>query len=247
MYPRLRKFLLLFFLILLVVSYFLKRNYKTVYNIHPEVLQSPSQSSIANTEIIKFSKDGYTYNLTPIANYQIKALVVHRMDYRFFSINNSDSVFPIDLCLVWGDNLSSKAYQDRSLSFSQDTRFCFYRWRGDLSIDPSMISNNHLITNDKKILSDINKIKTGDQVEITGYLVNVEANKIGKISDYDPSYFNLNSSTIRTDDGGGACEIIYVKDIKTLQAGHPISSFLFYLSFYAIIALMLLSIMAIII
>ncbi len=247
MYPKLRKSLLIFFLLLLTVSYFFKNNYKTVKNIRPEVLREPLQNSVTNSEIIKFSKDGFAYRLTPIAEYQIKALVVHRMDYRFFSIYNSDSVFPVDLCVTWGDNLSNKVYQNESLSFSQDARFCFYRWRGELSVNPNLVSNNHLITNNKKILSVISRIKPGDQVEISGYLVNVEANKIGSVSEYDSSSFNLKSSTVRTDDGAGACEIIYVNNIKILQTGHPVMSFLFYLSFYALIILVFLGIIAIII
>ncbi|HZJ41382.1 MAG TPA: hypothetical protein VFD16_03930 [Candidatus Saccharimonadales bacterium] len=246
MYSKLRRILLLVFLSILIISYFIKNNYKTVDNIRPEVLQAPLQSVTDNNEPIKFSKDGFAYDLTPVAEYQIQALVVHRMDYRFFSIYNSDSVFPVDLCLTWGDNLENKSYQNKYLSFSQDARFCFYKWRGETSINPDLISNNHLIANDKKILSVINKIKAGDQVSISGYLVNVEANKTGKVSDYDPNSFSLTSSLTRTDSGGGACEIIYIKDIKIIQVGHPIWSFLFNFSLWALIGLIFLNIILII-
>jgi hypothetical protein len=242
MYPRLRKFLLLVFLIILVISYFLKNNYRTVDNIRPEVLQAPSQNITDNNEPIKFSKDGFAYSLTPIAEYQIQALVVHRMDYRLFSIYNSDSVFPVDLCLIWGDNLENKSYQNKYLSFSQDSRFCFYKWRGETSINPDLISNNHLIANDSKILSVVNKIKAGDQVSISGYLVNVEANKVGKVSDYDPNSFSLKSSLTRTDSGAGACEIIYINNIEIIQVGNPLWSFLFNFSFWALAGLIFLNI-----
>lgn len=242
MYPKLRKFLLLFFVVILIVSYFAKNNYRTIDNIHPEALQEPIQNTIDSNEPIKFSKDGFAYNLTPVAEYQIKALVVHRMDYRFFSIHNSDSVFPVDLCLTWGDNLKNKGYQNKHLSFAQDSRFCFYKWRGELSINTDLISNNHLIANDPKILSVIDKIKVSDQVSISGYLVNVEANKVGEVSNYDPNSFNLKSSTTRTDSGAGACETIYINDIKIIQVGHPMWSFLFDFSFWGIVSLIFLNI-----
>jgi hypothetical protein len=242
MYLKLRKILLVVFFGILVISYFLKDDYRTVNNIQPEILQAPLQGSADNNGPIQFSKDGFAYNLTPVAEYQIQGLVVHQMDYRFFSIYNSDSVFPVDLCLTWGDNLANKSYQEKQLSFSQDARFCFYKWRGETSINPDLISNNHLIASDPKILSVINKIKAGDQVLISGYLVDVQADKVGKVSDYDPSSFSLKSSLTRTDSGAGACEIIYVNDIKIVQAAHPAWSFLFNFSFYALIILIIWSV-----
>ncbi|QQG52436.1 MAG: hypothetical protein HY931_03910 [Candidatus Falkowbacteria bacterium] len=240
MYPKLRKILLVVFLLVLVISYFLKDNYKTVKNIQPEVLKAPLQDVVDSNEPIQFSQDGFAYHLTPVAKYQIQGLVVSQMDYRFFSIYNSDSVFPVDLCLTWGDNLANKSYQEKQLSFSQDARFCFYKWRGETAINPDLISNNHLIASDSKILSIINKIKAGDQVLISGYLVDVKADKAGQVSDYDPSSFSLKSSLTRTDTGAGACEIIYVDDIKIVQVAHPIWSFLFDFSFYALAVLIFL-------
>lgn len=245
MHQKLRKTLFIVFLLLLAFSYFLKDDYRKVKNIQPEVLPAPLQDVVDNNEPIKFSQDGFAYNLTPVAKYQIQGLVVHQMDYRFFSINNSDSVFPVDLCLTWGDNLINKSYQEKQLSFSQDSRFCFYKWRGETAINPDLISNNHLIASDAKILSVINKIKAGDQVLISGYLVDVQANKAGKVSDYDPDSFNLKSSLTRTDTGAGACEIIYVNDIKIVQAAHPVWSFLFNFSFYALIILIIWSVGAV--
>ena len=40
-------------------------------------------------------------------------------------------------------------------------------------------------------------------------------------------YFELKTSTIRTDDGAGACEIIYVEDVQILKKGNPVSYYLF--------------------
>lgn len=242
MYPRLRKFLLIFFLLLLVISFFLKQNYKNIDNILPELLEEPKQTALIDAELIEFEKDGFAYKLKPIADYEINALVVNRMDYRFFSIKNSDSIFPVDLCLVWGSNLKEKSYQNKSLSFSQDYRFCLYNWRGGKPINTSEVSNNHLISNDEKIISAITKIKASDQIRITGYLVDLEANKVGEISNYDYSSFTLNSSVTRGDGGAGACEVVYVTNIEILQTGHPFLSFLHSFSLYAVLLLVLIAI-----
>ncbi len=145
MYQKLRKTLLAVFFGILVISYFLKDDYRTVNNIQPKILQAPLQDVADNNGSIQFSKDGFAYNLTPVAKYQIQGLVVHQMDYRFFSIYNSDSVFPVDLCLTWGENLANKSYQEKQLSFSQDARFCFYKWRGETS-------NNQLTANKNYVL-----------------------------------------------------------------------------------------------
>ena len=73
----------------------------------------------------------------------------------------------------------------------------------------SSFSNNHLVTADTKLLKGIRSIKDGDYVRIKGYLVNLYWNEDGE------NYWK--TSTVRTDDGDGACEVIYVTDIKWLK------------------------------
>ena len=56
----------------------------------------------------------------------------------------------------------------------------------------------------------IGLIREGDIIEITGSLVRAESNK---------DNWRWQSSTSRTDTGGGACEVILVKELKI--AGEP--------------------------
>jgi len=237
-YNKIKKFLYLILFIIAIITFFTRNNYKNVEAISPDVLNNPIQEKIESYDIIQFTKDDYQYKLTPLYDYEINGLVVHKMNYTWFSIYKMDSVFPRDLCMMWGNNVGSKIYKDKSLKFSQDMRFCFARWEGALNFDNSEVSNNHLIMEDEKVEKKIKKISVGDQVKIKGQLVDVEAKNLGKPGEYDPEYFTLKSSTTREDTGAGACEIIYVKDVEILQKGNPISHNLFEISFYGLALLL---------
>ena len=71
-------------------------------------------------------------------------------------------------------------------------------------------SNNHLVPSDSKIRSKIKKIRTGDHIKIKGYLVSIDG------LDEDGNTFYWDSSISRDDTGDGACEVIYVTDVKWL-------------------------------
>ena len=79
------------------------------------------------------------------------------------------------------------------------------------SIDvEGLYSNSHLIPSNDKIKKQIKKIKKNDYIQIEGYLVHVDA-------DTKKGYFFWDSSTTREDSGDGACEVIYVTDVKWLK------------------------------
>jgi len=234
MFGIVNKILFCVLIITIAVTFFTRGNYRKVEKIHPEVLKEPIQTELADKQVIKFSKDEYRYELTPLYQYEINGLVVHKMDYTFFSIYKRDSVFPLDLCLIWGENTKSKVYQSKSLQFSQDARFCFYRWQGKVTFDHAALSNNHLVINNETLEKKIKKISTGDQVEIKGKLVNIKATNLGEAGTFDPEVFEWNSSTDREDSGAGACETIYVEDIKIIKKSNPISHDLYELSFYGL-------------
>lgn len=222
----------------LITTFFLKDNYRFVENINPVLLSEPKQTA-ASDKTINFTKDDYNYELTPVANYEINALVVHKMDYRIFSIYKTDSVFPVDLCLLWGENVKNKVYQNKNLKYSQDSRFCFFRWSGNVKFNSDEISNNHLVVADENILHQIDKIRPGDQVKISGKLVNVDAKKVNPQDKNEPQEIKWQTSTTRTDAGAGACEIIYVEKVDILTPANQLARFAFTVSLWglAIVAL----------
>jgi hypothetical protein len=234
-----RKIAFWLFIILLPITFFTRNSYRQVSNIDPRVLIAPVQSEATDKNIIRFTKGDFEYELTPLYDYDISGLIVHRMDYTWFDIYKYDSIFPLDLCMIWGSNVESGVYKNKSLSFSQDARFCWYQWFGNLTFNGSELSNNHLLVKDKALEDKIKSLNSGDQVRIKGKLVNVSGRNIGSPGEYDPSEFNIHSSITRSDAGAGACEVIYFEDLEILKKGNPISSFLFEASYYGLIILIL--------
>ncbi|MBA7490362.1 hypothetical protein ES702_00900 [subsurface metagenome] len=236
-YNKIKKFLYLIFFLILAITFFTRNNFRSPDMINPDVLNEPVQTETENQDIIQFTKDDYEYKLTPLYDYEINGLVVHKMDYTWFSIYKTDSVFPLDLCMIWGENVENKIYKNKSLKFSQDMRFCFAKWQGQIDFNNNQISNNHLVIQDEKIEKELKKISTGDQVKIKGQLVDIEAKNLGKPGKYDPEYIEWKSSTTREDVGSGACEVIYLSDIEILQKGNSLPHYLFKISFYVLIFL----------
>ncbi len=228
------KFLIIF--VVFAVTFFTRNSLKGAAKIVPEVLTQPRQIQLYGQREIQFTRDGYRYHLIPLYDYEINGLVVGKMDYRFFSIDRNDSVFPIDICLIWGDNAAKKLHKNSAVSFSQDCRWCWAQWSAGAKVNLSELSNNHLLINDKEILRQAKDILRGDQIKITGRLVNVIAEPAGEKG---LSARAWNTSISRTDNGAGACEVIYVKDLEILKKANVISRVLFRLSGYALLLIII--------
>lgn len=243
MLSKINKFVFYSLVIIFAVTFFTKNNYRNVDQIAPEVLGEPIQTKVIGNEIIKFTRDDYEYELTPLFDYEINGLIAHKMDYTWFSIHKRDSVFPVDLCLIWGDNVRNRVYQEKSVHFSQDFRFCLVNWTKDVGFNLSQMSNSHLVINNEELEKKLKLLSAGDQVKIRGKLANIVATNLGQPGQYDPEYFEWRSSANRSDSGAGACEVIYVDGLKILKKGNPISFYLNKYSFYGIVGLVVLNIL----
>jgi len=219
------------------VTFFTRNDYRGITEIVPETLKDPLQKPAVGLKIITFTKDEYEYELTPLYHYEINALLVHKLNYKRFSIYKYASVFPMDLSLVWGSNLATKVYQSEKLKFWQDGRFTYWQYEAGVKVNPNEIANEHLIINDKDAEQKMNSLNVGDQVRIKGKLVDVFAKNVGQTNIDRAASYKWQTSTIRTDAGPGACEIIYVENIEILKKGNPIANNLFTLSFYGMIIL----------
>ncbi len=157
----------------------------------------------------------YDVFITYKYEYEIEALVVHTNRHHWFSLE--DRLSPIDVALAWGDVAE---YNDR-IDFHWDQSGRFYYWKVDSAKDLELIgdsadvvrqsSNNHLIPSTSSLRWKMKRIMPGDHIKIKGYLVNVTASN----SKNDVIWWN--SSTIRSDTGDGACELIYVTDLEFLD------------------------------
>ncbi|MDD5132513.1 MAG: hypothetical protein PHH44_07635 [bacterium] len=232
-----RSYLFVILLLIYGITFFTRNDYRGVTDIVPAATQAPLQKPTASQKPIVFTKDGYAYELTPLFNYTVNALLVHKLNYKSFSIYKYASAFPMDVSLVWGSNLATKVYQSKKLRFWQDGRFTYWQYEAGIEVNSTEIANEHLIVNNQAIEQKMNSLNVGDQVKIKGQLVNVTAINTGPVSIDKPRLYKWQTSTVRNDTGAGACEIIYVEDIEILKKGNPVSCVLFKLSFYGLVLL----------
>ncbi len=123
-----------------------------------------------------------------------------------------------DVCVIWGDNLKPQVYnsiKNKKIRFYQSSVNCYTQWNNCLkcfNFRPDCFSNNHLLSNDPRLRKKVLSLDIGDQIMIKGYLCS-----------YMPengSYLR-NTSVVRNDIGSGACEIIWVEDVKLLRMANP--------------------------
>ena len=215
-------------LIALVASFFAKNMSVGLKSVSEETLVDPVQISSADKTPIEFKTNGYNFEATPLYDYKLSGIVAHKMGYSLLENNGADQTAPYDLCIVWGENVKNKIYLEKTITFGQDQRFCFISYTGNTPFYSNQFSNNHLLIKDSTDYQTEKSINVGDEVEISGHLVNVRATKVGDSS----KYFTWDSSTSREDTGNGACEVILVDSIKIKTRANPIPVLVYQISIY---------------
>ena len=157
---------------------------------------------------LNFPYHGQNYIVEPVASYKISGLVVsHNNTTGLGDIyHDATSVDLKDLCIIWGSNLDRDVL--KNTIFWSEPWTCFARSRGssDYLLSGTELSNNHLIGSSASIREKIKSVGIGDVVSIKGQLINYW-------NENTPE-FKRQSSLVRTDDGDGACEVIFVTDIS---------------------------------
>ena len=191
----------LFILSVIALCYLLVRDWDSSPVSHsPGILvtENPLQLDIQAGE---FMVDDY--RVTRRARFEIRARVLSTEPYY---LHRESDLSPLDLALGWGP-MSDTAVLDR-IDISQSGRW--YRTRYELPppvSDQQVISNSsnmHMIPATAYIGRSLEKVRVGDIVLLTGYLVDV---------DHD-SGWNWRTSLTRTDTGNGACEIVFVESLS---------------------------------
>lgn len=170
------------------------------------VHQAPFQTRVGEVD----------YTVRPLYRYELTGLVVSRHDsqtwWDYAHAEWKDALNAVDLCVVWGDNVASGAYQP--LSYSSDQWTCHVETRSTeawQAFDPTALSNNHLLADRPELAKLLRQARVGDQIRLSGYLSEY-SHKVG-------AGFHRGTSTTRDDTGNGACETIYVEQFEILQAG----------------------------
>jgi len=143
------------------------------------------------------------YELTPRAEFEIRARVLSREDY---SWGTEADLSPMDLALGWSV-MSDQAVIDR-IEISQGSRWYYTRYELPAPIsDKEIIQNSgnmHMVPAQNWIRKKLKGIRVGDIVRLRGRLVDID----------HPSGWHWRTSLRRDDTGGGSCEIVYLEEIE---------------------------------
>jgi hypothetical protein len=219
MFNKFIKYVFLLTISLYIVLLFVKPALPTISKISDQVIKTAPIQNKVNIIPIERKYGDYTYKITPLYSYEIYGVVVAEYSSRNWLdiTHKKDPANTRDLCVVWGDNISSNAYQKVKYRHGEFTCYYSYSRNFDPPFKGNLLSNNHLISEDSNIEKQVSRVNIGDQIHIKGYLANYEiSDKDGKLQSF------RNTSTTREDSGNGACEIIYVNEIETIEKGNAI-------------------------
>ena len=202
----------------------------------PDVLEAPRQVAV-RAPLQQAVMEGTTYTLRPRYSYELRGIVVSMHDtetwWNYVHKEVGDKMNAVDLCVVWGDNVSSGAY--RQASFHNTQFECHWRYGAGTAFNDSQVSNNHMITDDPAVARRLRAVRIGDQVQVRGYLVDYTVQKAG----HQATPWRVSSET-RGDTGAGACEVIFVEDLQLLGKGPAY----WRMTLYAALALLVLGLVA---
>lgn len=186
------------------------------YNI---LTKEPVQGAVS---LNPFTQDykGYEYSINPKYSYDIYGLVVSYFDYDSFLniIHKDDPGNAMDFCVIWGENITNNVYKE--MKFRSSEFKCFWKKESNSKFSNLYLSNNHLIPANMSIKALLKKVNIGDQIHIKGYLADYS------ISKNKEQVGTRQTSITRSDEGDGACEIIYVTDFEIIKKSKNIASYM---------------------
>jgi hypothetical protein len=160
--------------------------------------EAPAQTAPQSPRLIEKG----AYQLTPLADYTVRARVLGAERYRFDRLAD---LVPLDLALGWMAMSDSRVLDQ--VSVTQFGRRFYYRMPGGV-VSPETArgsaANTHVIPADDEVLGELLELKEGDVVRLIGQLVEVDG----------PRGLHMRSSLRRDDGGDGACEILYVRSVE---------------------------------
>ncbi|MFC1510620.1 hypothetical protein ACFL49_03065 [Candidatus Omnitrophota bacterium] len=206
--------LLLFFLVVFLVTGFLKNRLPASVDIVDALYIEPEQVEVI-ADPVEIEKGGMVYTVQPLYAYELQGLIVsdHKTGgwFDYYHSQWKDTLNIKDVCVVWGDNLTDDNF--RKMKYKNGSWTCYYSspnrevWR---RFNADALSNNHILVDDDHLAGLLMKAGRGDQIALKGYL-----------SEYSHQEgFKRGTSISREDKRGGACETIYLTDFEILKRGN---------------------------
>ncbi|BCN93382.1 hypothetical protein THMIRHAM_11670 [Thiomicrorhabdus immobilis] len=155
------------------------------------------------TSITSFRHGDFTYS--PLSSFSAEARVLAASKFYF---DQKARLSPMTVVIGWGVMSDESVYDQLDIWLDNRT----YKWQGDdLPVAKYEIENNtaslHLIPDNDSIADNIAKIRNGDLIEITGFVVNVKKSSGWK--------WLTSTSKNKNDEEDG--KIIYVKTLKLIN------------------------------
>jgi hypothetical protein len=210
---RLAKVILPIAALALVASFFMRNRLPDKSLILEPLLQDPVQTEEGVPEPFEVTRKDVTYTVTPLFSYELWGMIVSYHDAAsFIDLSHkqwNDFINTKDICVIWGKNVETGVY--KRMTFHNRDFTCFYRYpdqeTGELFTE-DCLSNNHLLPADSFVGAAVQKARKGDQVRFKGWLVSYGQKG---------APYSRGSSTVRTDRGNGACEVVYVTEFEILR------------------------------
>jgi hypothetical protein len=160
----------------------------------------PQQTNVTDGEKVQMGR----WTLTVRATYRVTARVLAREPYHFDSLSD---LIPEDLALGWGPMSDSRVL--KTLEISQGNRFYYWRPTAATTIARDSIiahsANTHVIPQNSTIAHQLERLRPGEVVTLSGELVDGTRN--------DGRW--IKTSLVRNDTGPGACEVMLVTEVGT--------------------------------
>lgn len=211
----LTQFVLVLSSLLWGLSFFQKDRLPDKAAILPNLYTAPIQTE-TQAEPFQIERNGVTYQIKPMHDYELYGMVVSENDFRHFwdrwHEDLKDYINIKDLCVIWGPNIESEIY--KNMKFRSGEWTCYWNYKTGIDralwsqFQPNALSNNHLLSEKNDILAKVKKSRKGDQIHFKGYLVEYKS---------DLMYRPRTSSTTREDNG---CEVVYLTQFEIHRRGN---------------------------
>jgi len=166
----------------------------------PIAPDEPRQTDVETAPVTTLGR----WRLTPQARYDITARILGREDYHFDALSD---LVPEDLALGWGAMSDDRVLQ--VFEITQGARFYSWRPKQTLPIPRQAViehsANTHVIPADAVVAHQLKRLRVGQVVHLSGYLVNGVRDDGAHIS----------TSLTRSDSGPGSCEVMLVEAVES--------------------------------
>ena len=166
------------------------------------IVQGPAPLPLTSTDGSLQLAD---YRITPLEAFSLEARVLGREDYHF---DRGAAISPTDLALGWGPMAEPRVLD--KIRISQSNRW--YHWQVDEFPIPrreieTHSANMHMIPANAEVAERLTQVHSGQHIQLSGQLVRVDGQ----------DGYSWSSSLSRDDTGAGACELVWVEQLRLLD------------------------------